>query len=326
MKTSLIAMAVFATLSGTALAQNNAIVYGVVDIGLVREDNGLGRQYRMDSGYLNGSRLGFKGTEDLGNGVTAAFQIESGLNVDSGTTGAKFWGRQAWVGLNTNVGSVKFGRQQNGFFMNSETFDPFGNALAGDSQRLLNYFGARADNVISYGYESHGLRGQVQYGFGEVANNAAANRMVTAWGGYTVGGLDTVLVYEKNNDATNTTSARTTLLGGNYNFKVVQVFATYAWNKGVDGVGVNSRDALVGLRVPVGSAGAFMASYIRKSNKDVDNADADQVALGYTHDLSKRTALYASASRVSNDSTVSYDAGAPGATDKLYMVGVRHRF
>jgi predicted porin len=79
------------------------------------------------------------------------------------------------------------------------------------------------------------------------------------------------------------------------------------------------------MTVPV-SAGTFKASYIRPSNKAVSDADANQIAIGYVYDLSKRTALYTSLSRTANDSGAKYNTDTGGATDKLFDVGIRHKF
>lgn len=330
MKKTLLALAILGSFAGTACAQTNVTIYGIVDAGLAHEDNGgpAGSVNRLDTGNLNGSRLGFKGSENLGGGLSAIFQLENGFSPDTGAAAQNglLFGRQAWVGLTGGFGTVKLGRQMTGVYANSDTFDPFQDALAGDSARVFNYSGNRTNNVVSYGYEANGLRGTVQYGAGEVAGNNKAGRSIGAWGGYKNDKLDVVLTYHTTNNATDTASARTTLLGGNYNFGVVSPFLAYAKNKGVQGAGVDTRDILVGARVPVSVAGTAIVSYIHKKNESVGDADANQIALGYTHDLSKRTALYASWSRTANDSNSSINAGAPGATDKLYNVGIRHKF
>src|SRR5690606_10200795 len=116
MKKSLLALAVLGTFSGAALAQSSVTIYGVADAGIAYTDNGnpAGEQWSVESGQQSGSRLGFKGTEDLGGGLSAIFTLESGFNLDNGTSaqGGRLFGRQAWVGLNGGFGTVKLGRQQ----------------------------------------------------------------------------------------------------------------------------------------------------------------------------------------------------------------------
>ncbi|MFC6522308.1 porin [Undibacterium arcticum] len=79
MKKTLIALAVLGSIAGVAQAQSNVTIYGVVDLGLAHENNGSTSLTRMDDGGLNGSRLGFKGSEDLGGGLSAIFQFETAL-------------------------------------------------------------------------------------------------------------------------------------------------------------------------------------------------------------------------------------------------------
>lgn len=335
MKKALLALAVMGTFAGTASGQSNVTIYGIVDLGLSHENNGagVGNVTRMDSGILNGSRIGFRGTEDLGGGLSAIFTLENGFNADTGALGqgGLLFGRQAWVGLSSGFGTLKLGRQKTVVYDNAGVFDPFGNALAGDSARLFNYSGSRTNNVISYGYEGAGFRGQLQYGLGEVPGNNSGNRMVALAAGYKNGPIDVVVAHHRNNDVTGDNNGKTSLLGGNYNFGMVKAYAAYAWNKDVTATGVlapgaDTRDALIGLTAPVGPSGTVIASYIRLWDKNIDNADASQAAIGYVHDLSKRTAVYASYSHLSNDDRASYQVPVAGNTDKLFNIGIRHTF
>uniref|UniRef100_UPI0036151FE0 porin n=1 Tax=Undibacterium arcticum TaxID=1762892 RepID=UPI0036151FE0 len=324
-------MAVLGSVAGVAQAQSAVIVYGVVDVGLAHENNGSTSVTRMDSGILNGSRLGFKGSEDLGSGLSAIFQIESGFNADTGAQAdaAKLFNRQSFVGLTGGFGAVKLGRQMNPVYANNGTFDPFADGLAGDSARLFSYNGSRTDNLITYGYAANGFRGELQYGLGEVPGNLSASRTVAGFVGYKNGPVDVVLTHQNIKNPTDTNTTKITLLGGNYNFGVVKAFASYAWEKGVvlgTATRLDQRDSLVGLTAPVGTVGTLLISYIRKTDKAVTNADASQVAIGYTHNLSKRTALYTSYGELRNDGAAKYKVAAPGNIDKLFNVGIRHFF
>jgi predicted porin len=345
MKKSLLALAALSTLAaaGTSFAQTNVTIYGIVDAGLVRDIHGTaGTSTRLDSGLQNGSRLGFKGTEDLGGGLSAIFTLESGFNIDTGVSGqqGQLFGRQAWVGVNGGFGTVKLGRQTTVVYNNSGTFDPFGDTLAGDSARLFNYNGSRSNNTISYAINQAGFRGEIDYGFGEVAGNTKANRYAAAALGYANGPIDVIVTHSRQTDATDANVAKTTLVGANYNFGIVKLYGAYAWNKGSGGpntttntttttdafIGRDSRDALIGLSAPVGPAGTIMTSYIRKKDRQFANSDTNQIALGYSYNLSSRTALYTSFARVANDGAVARLTDAPGQTEKLYNVGVRHKF
>lgn len=128
MKKSLLALAVLTAISGAASAQSSVTLYGKVDVGLVYESgNPAGKSLRVDSGITGGSRIGFKGVEDLGGGMKASFQLETGFCAD-GANGAtqpnfctgsnQFMGRQAYGALSGGFGSVSGGRQYSLGFIN----------------------------------------------------------------------------------------------------------------------------------------------------------------------------------------------------------------
>jgi predicted porin len=324
MKKSLIALAVLAA-SGAAMAQSSVTLYGVADVGLAYTDDGVDTKTSMDSGNRNGSRWGLRGTEDLGNGLKAMFVLESGFNLDTGAQAdsARLFNRQAYVGFNGGFGTVKLGRQTNPIFSNSSTFDPFANSLAGDTSRLFNYQGSRTDNVISYNYAAGGFRGELQYAFGEVAGDSGASSMIGGFVGYKAGPIDVVLTYEDKANATDTDNEKVMLIGGNYDFGFAKAFLTY--NK-EDGAGtVDKSHWLVGATVPLGG-GTLLLSYIARQNDQTANADAEQFGIGYVYDLSKRTALYTSYGRVSNDDNSSVRVAKAGETGAQFNMGVRHSF
>lgn len=332
MKKSLIALAVLAA-SGAAMAQSSVTLYGVVDAGIAREDNGSATTTRMDTGNLNGNRWGLKGSEDLGGGLKAIFALESGFTLDDGAQGqGALFGRQSWVGVQSGFGTVKLGRQNNPVYATSGTWDVFGDALAGDSSRLFSYNGSRTNNMVSYNYAAGGFYGELQYGLGEVAGNNSitgensAGRSAAMYVGYKAGPFDVVLTHQNIHNNPYTTATKMTLLGGNYDFGMVKLFAAYAVEK-TDGVGAkDQKDAHLGLSAPVGKAGTVKVSYLRKTDDLNANADAEQYAIGYIHTLSKRTALYTSYAQLSNDSAASYKVPVAGNDNKLFNIGVRHSF
>ena len=93
MQKNLIALAVAGLAALPAFAQSNVTVYGLVDMGYKwsgdNMDDRVSSRSALDSGMSAGSRLGFKGTEDLGNGMKAGFVLEQGLNLDTGTLGQR---------------------------------------------------------------------------------------------------------------------------------------------------------------------------------------------------------------------------------------------
>jgi predicted porin len=336
MKKSLLALAVLGAFAGAASAQTNVSIYGIADAGISRFDNGVAKSTRLDSGAQSGSRIGFTGSEDLGGGLSAIFTLENGFSIDDGTMGqgGRLFGRQAFVGLRGGFGAVKFGRQYNPIRPALESIDPFGFGLAGNISNVFNPYGERADNTINYSTPNlNGFSGQLAYSLGEVAGSSSTGRQIGASAGYANGPINVVLAHHNQNLVTGVVdngNAKTTLLGGTYDFGVAKAHAAYALNKGDTAAGVDnvdSRDMMVGVSAPVGAAGTVMASYIRRNDELVANRDANQWALGYTHSLSKRTNLYTSYARVKNDAASTLgSAAAAGRDPSIFNVGIRHKF
>ncbi|MEX3693388.1 porin [Paraburkholderia sp. BR14263] len=115
MKKNVVALAALGAFATLAHAQSSVTLYGVIDEGFDFTSNvGGARAYQLSSGVLQGSRFGFKGTEDLGGGVAAIFQLENGFDLNNGTLkqGGREFGRQAYVGLSSNAaGTLTAGRQ-----------------------------------------------------------------------------------------------------------------------------------------------------------------------------------------------------------------------
>ncbi len=181
MKKSLLALAVLGAFAGASQAQTSVTLYGKIDLGFVAESGGAASVSKLTSGVSGGSRLGFRGVEDLGGGLKAMFQMETGFCADSNvgtanfpatsgavnpvgsgsnapgtattaaipnfcTGGNAFMGRQAWVGLSGGFGSVQLGRQYTPAFINLTTIDPFGTGLAGQTTNLFDSAGNSAAN------------------------------------------------------------------------------------------------------------------------------------------------------------------------------------
>jgi predicted porin len=358
MKKSLIVLAVLGTFAGTASAQTALTIYGLVDAGIVRESGGPnGSTTKLTGGVQNGSRLGFKGAEDLGGGLAAKFVLESGFDTSSGQSGqgGRLFGRQAYVGLGGNWGNVTLGRQYTPHYLAIADIDPFGVGLAGNALNLIPTV-QRTDNTIKYTTPTwSGFVGDLAYAFGEQAGNNSAARQYGVSVGYANGPLVVKLAHQRANGpavAPDTLTgfpggiapgdrSRNTFLGGKWDFGVAAASLAYNTNKGGI-VAPDTRDWLLGVSVPYG-AGTFLASYIRSNDRTATDADAHQWALGYTHAVSKRTNFYASWARISNDRDLTYRVGnatdtggpvPPGQTnpagfatgDKAFNIGVRHLF
>lgn len=327
MKKSMVAFGVLVLAAGSAAAQSSLVLYGVADIGLKLERAGAGTLVALDSGNQSGSRFGLRGSEDLGGGYRAGFVLESGFSIDTGAQSANgvLFNRQSYVSLAGGFGELKLGRIQTMVYSSAGVFDPFGDTLAGDSARLFNYGGSRTDNTVNYSFAAqNGLNGQLAWSAGEVAGDHKAGRTVAGALGYASGPIAIVLTHQSTINAAGSDTARTTLLGGNYDFGIVQPFVAYAVNRGA--AGLDTRDGLVGVKIKIGPADTLMASVIHKWDRAIDHADATQIAIGFTHDLSRRTNLYTSWSRLTNGDNAAYKVSAKGKTNSLFNLGVRHRF
>ncbi len=329
-----------------------------------------------NSGY-NSSRLGFRGTEDLGGGLAASFWLEAPITNDDGATGVSTFARRSTVSLSGGFGEVRLGRDYTPTFWNDTVFDPFGtngvgtNLISTASNSIGNQSYVRASNSIGYFLPPNlgGFYGQAMYAFNEQtkydagtftpnkADNARTGRYVGGRVGYANAGLDVALSYGNSTVADQyyagiTDAVKTFNLGASYDFGPVKLFGEYARVK-------QSRDYevtpvvgalsdldmtgyLLGVTVPVG-AGLIRASYSAGKRDDnlpsiVKDRDpkANKLALGYVHNLSKRTALYATVARVSNKNGAALTVGGPAfnagtsvftpKTSTGYDFGVRHAF
>ena len=176
MKKSLIALAVLAA-SGAVLAQSSVQVYGVADIWFgskTVKENGVKQYPDSQTGLFDGgvsnSRFGFKGSEDLGGGLKANFQLEQGFSLDTGASDPAGFNRQAWVGLSGGFGEVQLGKAYNAFDdVSAMAATVFDSDLAPINNVFVTTLAAGAfDNTIKYSTPSFGgFSGGLSYSFGE---------------------------------------------------------------------------------------------------------------------------------------------------------------
>ena len=344
--------------AGAAAAQSNVTVYGIVDMALVRESGGVGNAAaatKLTSGVESGSRLGFKGREDLGDGMAAIFLLENGFQADTGALGqgGLLFGRQAYVGLQGKSGTLTLGRQYTPQYLAVAAVDPFGSGTAGDTKNLMTATGnsaSRMDNTVKYASpEIGGVSAELVYGAGEVAGDSTAGRQLGGALSYANGPLTVRLAHHNRNNDTATVknlgSARNSVLTALYDFGVAKAHFAYGVDKGVNSAlsrnlnnpfgyavaptpSTDSSVLLLGVTVPQG-LGSWIGSYIRKNDKTRYNQDAEQFAAGYRYYLSKRTDLYAVYARIRNKNGAGYTVGSAiegGTGDRGLNLGLRHIF
>lgn len=341
MQKKLIALAVAGLVSGAAFAQSNVTVYGVAGAYLqqlntesttagVRTDAKV-NQVQTDG--ESGSRIGFRGTEDLGGGLKANFTIESAIAMDTAGNAAAsgqigLGNRQAFVGLSGNFGAVTMGRQYSAEFWHmAAKSDIWGyadwSALLGSGMAATT----RVNNSIKYTSPSmSGFSAGLLYGFSEVAvapkdtgkymglNLDYANGPVWVGLGHQTLNVDT-LAANGNNTWTS--------LGASYNFGMATVSGNYQTRKaGLTGAKENAYQ--LGVNFKIGANGAIIGQYANRNDKSATDLDSKAWALGYQHLLSKRTNLVIGASNVDQQSSA---AVLPTLLDtRKYYAGVRHTF
>lgn len=349
MKKTLLACAIAAGLSGAAYAQSNVTVYGIMDLGyLYQKADGQENRNAIDSGISSGSRLGFRGTEDLGNGLKANFVLEQGIKADTGESdqSGRTFGRQSWVGVSGAFGDVRAGRQNAlGYEWFAGGVAPWGtNYSQANPKTIFGYdnVAERLDNSLMYYSPSFaGFQGAVGYSTrrdgAEVAGSDNNQRAITSGLRYRNGPLMAVLTYDqaKPADVTKTAATDETIkniaIGATYDFGVVKTHLGYGQlkNRAFKDSADTERAWLVGLSAPIGTAGKLMATYQRVNDARNTNEfgatyddNRDGFAVVYDHGLSKRTSLYAYASQYSN----AVKDGAKLGDKTEFAVGMRHSF
>ncbi|MDO9237895.1 MAG: porin [Aquabacterium sp.] len=322
MKKTLLALAAIAA-SSAVFAQSSVTLYGVVDAS-VESVKGDKTVTRVTSGNLAGSRLGFKGTEDIGGGLKANFVLENGLNVDTGATGSstRFFDRAAWLGLAGGFGEVRLGRQD------SPIGDIAGNVLgaqAYDDLKLLptragNDF-RRSDNAITYLLPTMvpGLAAQVQYSTASGVTSASGatgaevagsnyNKAMGLSVKYVAGPLSAGLGYESIKDnatAANDQKANATLVYAGYDFGAAKVTAYYDAETNYKVTAGAKRLTVLGAKVAVPFTPEFtmvagLSTARNVATLDTNGDNVQIVSLKGIYTLSKRTAVYALFTNVNN--------------------------
>jgi predicted porin len=197
MKKSLLALAALGTFAGAAHAQSSVTLYGIIDAGFVYNNNSAGQKlYSTSSGNVQGSRWGLRGTEDLGGGLKALFVLENGFNVFNGRLGqgGDEFGRQAYVGLSSQFGTVTLGRQYDsvvdytGALEVGSQWGTFYSAHPGDLDNMNN--SNRVNNGIKYTSANYsGITFGGLYSLGGVAGQFNRNQIWSGGIGYAQGPL-----------------------------------------------------------------------------------------------------------------------------------------
>ena len=337
---------------GAAHAQSQVTIFGVIDTAISRyQVTGGTKLTEMNTDGIQSSRIGFRGTEDLGGGLRATFWIEGALAGDTGA-GAFSFERRATVGLMGPWGEVRFGRDYTPTYnVQSDFSGPWVTNGVGESmvyRARATFYGnsnagqtthVRASNAINYLLPKSlgNLSGQIMYALGEATDKSNTGDYVGGQLNYRMGDFTIGGAYSKTEGGLTQPASRprditSSSLGMSYETKAFTVQGLY----GEDRVLMPLREKrlkayTVGLTVPVG-AGEFRASLGRAStNYPGSSFKARKYAIGYVHNLSKRTALYVTHGRLNNDNGGNFTVGGtpPGVVNRASTgqnFGIRHTF
>jgi len=359
MKKSLVALAILAA-AGVASAQSSVTLFGVVDAVYAHgSGSGVGSSSKSqitNSGY-NSSRLGFRGTEDLGGGMSASFWLEAGVNNDNGsgaltstnnqvggTTGGGglTFNRRSTVSLASGLGELRLGRDYTPQFWNQTVFDPFGTNGVGTTQTLNSGLGGttavRASNSVGYFLPGNlgGFYGQFQHYLGENNKTGVATEKDGTGSairlGFANGPINVALATSSTKFAATATTGniKSTNIGGSYDFGVAQAMALVTRDKVQSTpTSTTGKGALIGALVPMG-AGQIRVAYSTYKTDAAAAPKSKKWALGYVHNLSKRTALYTTFARVTNSGGAAQALNgavtAANARSTGYDFGIKHSF
>lgn len=343
------------SLAGTAAAQSSVTLFGVVDARVAIGRGSIANNELLASGGMNTSRLGFRGVEDLGGGMSASFWLEAGLNADTGLGAATntnnqksgivpaqglVFNRRSTVSLAGTWGELRAGRDYIPQYWNLYFADPFGNVGVGLPMPATYIFGGftepagntgiYASNTISYLTPKTlgGFFGHVQYYFGENPKKGAPADDDGRGGGlrlgYSGGPLYAAVATGRTDHVEG--DGRQSNAVATYDFRVVKLGLQISRDRKGP---VKGKGWLLGAWVPVG-AGQVLASYSRYETSAAGNPEGKKLALGYAHFLSKRTALYATWARLNNGGGAALSLNgsltAPNSSSSGLDLGIRHFF
>jgi predicted porin len=333
MKKTLIALAVLAA-SSAAMAQSSVTLYGRLDAGLGQTKttvNGVdlgSKQTGINSSTLNTTYWGLKGSEDLGGGLRANFDLQSGFAIDTGAGNPGLFQRKAIVGLSGAFGSVDLGRNYTAYdALRSATNNTFDSNLATTAavwgNGIADYSLRTSNSVIYNSPNFSGFSGAVAYGFGEnkTATNDATDTLslhvkyangplLVGYGYQEEKQLAVAGIQDKN---------KYNLIGATYDLGMVKLVGAYNTVKNNT---LKDKEYEIGVSAPFGAANVA-AGY---TNSKSEGFNTTNKGTGYslvgTYDLSKRTTLYVGYNQAKTQTA----NGSIEQKNTVVATGVRHTF
>jgi len=330
-------------LASSAQAQSNVTIYGAIGLDVVSAThvyNGTtsGNVTKIDDNAMVNSRIGIKGTEDLGEGLKAVFGLESSVKPDTGVGGGStFWNRGSWVGLTGGFGSIKLGHQWNvadDYMGNYFVFGYYSPFLMSGFYALSDYY----DNAIKYTSPNiGGFEGGLYYSMGEQAGKSTAGQKFQGAVNYSAGALKAGFVAFSEKSTTSGLEANTMYAGGvAYDFGVLNARLGLARSdvKYVSSGSPFKANLIdIGVDVPVGAKTTASLDYVKKDVKESSD-DTYFVRARATYALSKRTSLNANVIYTKNQGNANFAfitqgqgfAGQAGQSQTILTAGITHAF
>ncbi|TCP02765.1 putative porin [Caldimonas thermodepolymerans] len=322
-----------ATFGTAARAESQVNLYGVVSTDFVSasnvyENGKSSRRTSLDGGRWAPSRFGLRGSEDLGGGLSATFNLEAGLSPDTGAAAGTFWNRGSHVGLKGDFGQVTFGRQWN---LNDDVMCGYFicGGYAAFSYTEFGWLSDTVNNSVKYYSPSFGgVQLGVLYGFGEQPGSTSAGSTLELSGTYSAGPLSVGLTHHQSKALVGSEKDKLTSLGASYSFGELRARLAYAvsdfeasgldeaatYDLGIDWFGLPS------IRLSL--------DYVARDLKGSGD-DSHFIRLVGDYSLSKRTGFTANVIYLKNRGDAAeafYGEGAPGQSQTVFTVGVRHSF
>jgi predicted porin len=303
-------------------ARAEVTLYGILDTDIgYTTAGGKGTSVAVESGGENASRVGLRGSEDLGGGLRATFTLENGIvtNTGAATDATRAFSRQSWVGLAGQYGEVRVGRQNSALLLMHGKFDAFGGGTFGSFLHNASTFTFRFDNEISY--LSPNIHGFTFTGAVSLGGSTSPHDSLNAYEGsidYARGPLYMGVSHAEQNGVNGDSITKSTIAGASYRFGK---FTTYLGYYRGNNLGGNVNTNIRGTYHSVYTVSeAYLATPALKlvaglgwaQDSSSKNNDAGQASIGAFYSLSKRTTLYTTAARLINRHGATYSLQANG--------------
>ena len=322
MKQTIIVAALALLAASAASAQSSVTIYGRLNVSAEQQKN-IGANGTQSVLQNSASRIGFKGTEDLGGGLKAGFQLEHGFSPDTGAAANPFWGRQSEVNLSGSFGMIRLGNFTSEAYFATADYISMHNHDTGTSEDKLYAYIGRNSNKIAYRTPEF-IKGLTLEAAVSAPEGGGRERSYDVAANWALGALQLGAGYEKNGNA------KQYAVRGLYELGAV-VLGAYV-QRDENAYGSGNRTTLRGsvaynfganeLHFNYGQAGKYSRTA---------NSKASQMTLGYNYNLSKRTKVFAFYTKTDNGTGLTY-FGSGGGRDassrdaSSIAAGVRHNF